>query len=65
MLNKEEAVKRRREIDRKRYLAEGEFHKAVAELEKEYSLLHSECPHDTMDGTSYTRWCNDCGQTWG
>lgn len=64
MLKKEEAVKRRRELDKKRYLAEGEFHKVVAELDKEYFLLYNECPHETMDGASYTKWCKDCGQTW-
>ena len=64
MLNKEEDIAKRREIDRKRYLAENEFHKVIAELDKEYSSLYSECLHDTMDGASYTKWCNDCGQTW-
>ena len=31
------------------------------ELERE---LQSVCPHENMNGGSYSRWCTDCGRVW-
>ena len=60
----EEVKQKRFEIERKISALEDQYHADLRALQKELRGLYKKCPHKNMNGGSYTRWCEDCGESW-
>lgn len=63
-LTPEEVRRRRVELDRQVYALEKRHRAEVDEMLSKQRALHKLCPHENMNGGSYSRWCTDCGRDW-